>query len=95
LITAAVVATAPQFPILTIAKTTDKPLKIGIIGAGNIGGSVGVLWAQAGHQVFFSSRHPEQLEELACKAGPNAKVGYPKEAAEFGDVIFIAVPYHA
>ena len=94
-ITAAVVATAPLFSNLTIAKTTDKPLKIGIIGSGNIGGSVGVLWAQAGHQVFFSSRHPEKLGELARKAGPTAKVGYPKEAAKFGDVIFMAVPYHA
>ena len=95
LITAAVVATAPLFSNLTIAKTTDKPLKIGIIGSGNIGGSVGVLWAQAGHQVFFSSRHPEELGELAKKAGPTAKVGYPKDAAKFGDVIFLAVPYHA
>ena len=95
LIAAAVVSTAPLFSNLTIAKTTDKPLKIGIIGSGNIGGSVGVLWAQAGHKVFFSSRHPEELEELANKAGPTAKVGYPKEAAEFGDVIFMAVPYHA
>jgi predicted dinucleotide-binding enzyme len=95
IITAAVVATAPLFSNLTIAKTTDKPLRIGIIGSGNIGGSVGVLWAQAGHQVFFSSRHPEKLGELSRKAGPAAKVGLPKEAAKFGDVIFMAVPYHA
>jgi predicted dinucleotide-binding enzyme len=94
-ITSAVVAIAPLYSILTIAKTTDKPLKIGIIGSGNIGGSVGVLWAQAGHQVFFSSRHPEELGELAKKAGPIAKVGYPKDAAKFGDVIFVAVPYRA
>ena len=95
IITAAVVATAPLFSNLTIAKTTDKPLKIGIIGSGNIGGSVGVLWAQAGHQIFFSSRHPEKLGELVRKAGPTAKVGFPNEAAKFGDVIFMAVPYHA
>jgi predicted dinucleotide-binding enzyme len=95
LIATLVVSTAPLFSILTIAKTTNKSFKIGIIGSGNIGGSVGVLWAQAGHQVFFSSRHPEQLEELASKAGPTAKVGYPEQAAEFGDVIFIAVAYHA
>ena len=94
-ITSAIVAMAPLYSNLTIAKTTDKPLKIGIIGSGNIGGSVGVLWAQAGHQVLFSSRHPEELGELAKKAGPTAKVGYPKDAAKFGDVIFLAVPYHA
>ncbi len=95
LITAAVAATTSLLPNLTIAKTTDKPLRIGIIGSGYIGGSVGVLWAQAGHQVFFSSRHPEKLGDLAKKAGPTAKVGYPKEAAKFGEVIFMAVPYHA
>jgi len=94
-ITAAVFATTSMFSSFTIATTTDKPLKIGIIGAGKIGGSVGVLWAQAGHQVFFSSRHPEKLGELVTKAGPSAKAGYPEEAAKFGDVIFMAVPYHA
>lgn len=92
---AAVVFTAPIFANLAIAKTTDKPLKIGVIGAGKIGGSVGVLWAQAGHEVFFSSRHPETLGELVKAAGPTAKVGYPRDAAEFGEVVFMAVPYHA
>jgi predicted dinucleotide-binding enzyme len=95
LIGAVSVVTAPLFSILTIAEAADKPMKIGIVGSGNIGGSVGVLWAKAGHQVFFSSRHPEQLEELVKKAGPTAKAGYPEQAAEFGDVIFMAVPYHA
>lgn len=95
IIAVAAIATAPLFSTLVVAQTTDKPLKIGIIGSGNIGGSVGVLWAQAGHQVFFSSRHPEELAELASKAGPNAQVGLPAEAAAFGDVIFMAVPYHA
>ena len=37
------------------------PLKIGIIGAGRIGGTLATLWAKAGHEVFVSSRHPEQL----------------------------------
>lgn len=73
----------------------SKPVKIGIIGSGKQGGSVGTLWAKAGHQVFFSSRHPEQLKELVAKAGPNARAGQPQEAAAFGDVILIAVPYGA
>lgn len=72
-----------------------QPLKIGIIGSGRQGGSVGTLWAKAGHQVFFSSRHPEQLKDLVAKAGPNARAGLPQEAAAFGDVILIAVPYGA
>jgi predicted dinucleotide-binding enzyme len=82
-------------PLTASAVETEKPLKIGIIGAGLIGGSVGVLWAKAGHEVFFSSRHPEELGDLLKEAGPSAKVGTPAEAALFGDVVFVAVPYHA
>ena len=39
-----------------------SPMKIGIIGSGNIGSAVGTLWVKAGHQVLFSSRHPENLK---------------------------------
>ena len=68
-------------------------MRIGIIGSGYIGGTVGRLWAKAGHQVFFSSRHPEKLEELARAVGGQA--GTIEEAAAFGEVIFLAVPYKA
>jgi predicted dinucleotide-binding enzyme len=54
---------------------------------------MGILFAKAGHQVLFSSRHPEELKDLVAKAGPNAKAGLPQEAATFGDVVVIAVPY--
>ena len=73
----------------------QQPMKIGIIGAGRIGGTMGEHWVKAGHQVMFSSRHPENLKELADRLGPRARVGTPREAAAFGDVIFIAVPYSA
>jgi predicted dinucleotide-binding enzyme len=75
--------------------TAGGRLKIGIIGAGRIGGTLGTLWAQAGHEVFFSSRHPEELKELVAGLGPEARTGLPREAAEFGDVVLISVPYHA
>ena len=38
----------------------DNSLKIGIIGAGKIGGTLGELWAKAGHRVYLSSRHPDR-----------------------------------
>jgi predicted dinucleotide-binding enzyme len=44
---------------------------------------------------MFSSRHPENLKELAGRLGPHAHVGTPREAAVFGTVVFIAVPYSA
>ena len=71
------------------------PKKIGIIGAGKIGGSLASLWAKAGYEVMVSSRHPEELKELAQSIGPKARVGTPREAAAFGDVVLISVPYKA
>jgi predicted dinucleotide-binding enzyme len=73
----------------------DRPMKIGIIGSGRIGGTIGELWAKAGHKVFFSSRHPDELKPLVAHAGPNAQAGTVAQAAAFGDVIFVAVPYSA
>jgi hypothetical protein len=72
---------------------TSSPLKIGIIGSGNIGSTLGTFWAKAGHQVLFSSRNPDNLKELVEKVGPQARAGSVKDAIAFGDVILIAVPY--
>ena len=69
-----------------------KP-KIGLIGSGRQGGALGVLFAKAGYPVLFSSRHPEELKDIVAKAGPNAKAGLPQDAATFGDIVVIAVPY--
>ena len=74
---------------------TAKPLKIGIIGTGDIGGALAKHWARAGHQLLISSRHPEQLQALAQALGPNVKVGTPREAAAFGEVVLVSVPYNA
>jgi predicted dinucleotide-binding enzyme len=75
--------------------TTAHPMKIGIIGTGEIGGALARHWSAAGHQLLISSRHPEQLQSLAKELGPNVKVGTPREAAAFGDVVMMAVPYGA
>ncbi|HEV8444593.1 MAG TPA: NADPH-dependent F420 reductase [Steroidobacteraceae bacterium] len=74
---------------------TSHPLKIGIIGTGEIGGALARHWAAAGHQLLISSRHPEELQALAKELGPNVKVGTPREAAAFGDVVLVSVPYKA
>jgi 8-hydroxy-5-deazaflavin:NADPH oxidoreductase len=68
-------------------------MKIGIVGSGNIGGTAGVKWAQQGHEVLFSSRHPEQLGELVAAAGPTASAGSIAEAAAFGEVVLVAIPF--
>lgn len=77
------------------APAKGKPLKIGIIGSGRQGGTLGELWAKAGHEILFSSRHPEELKDLVARVGPKAKAGTPAEAATFGDVVLISVPYAA
>lgn len=69
--------------------------KIGIIGSGNIGGTVGTLWVKAGHHVLFSSRNPENLRQLVDGLGTLARAGTVREALNFGDAILIAVPYGA
>ena len=74
---------------------SGSPMKIGIIGSGRIGGTLGALWVKAGHEVLFSSRHPDELKALVEPLGPAARTGTPKEAAVFGDVVLISVPYHA
>ena len=76
-----------------VTPNTAHPIKIGIIGTGEIGGALARHWAAAGHQLLISSRHPEELQALARELGPNVKAGTPREAAAFGDVILVSVPY--
>lgn len=80
---------------LSQSKAVSSSAKIGIIGSGNIGGTVGTLWVKAGHQVLFSSRNPENLKQLVDGLGPLARAGTVREALNFGDAILIAVPYGA
>ncbi len=74
------------------AEREGRALRIGIIGSGTMGGAIGLLWAEAGHQILFSSRNPDQLMDLVQSAAPRASAGYPDAAAFFGDVILLAVP---
>jgi predicted dinucleotide-binding enzyme len=68
-------------------------MKIGIVGAGKIGGLIGTLWSRAGHEVLFSSRHPESLGELVEAAGGSARSGTPDEAISFGDALLLSIPF--
>ena len=72
-----------------------SPLRIGIIGAGNIGSTIGGLWIKSGHPVMFSSRHPDELKDMVAKLGSLAQAGTVEQAIAFGDALFIAVPYGA
>jgi len=73
------------------------PMRIGIIGAGRVGGTIGELWVKAGHEVVFSARAVEEVNALLARLnlGPRARAGTPKEAAAFGETVLISVPYAA
>jgi predicted dinucleotide-binding enzyme len=75
------------------AASAAEPTKIGIVGAGKMGGALAELWAKAGHEVMISSRHPEELKGQAQAIGPKVHVGTAREAAAFGPVVLIAMPY--
>jgi len=92
----ALILSAALLPMRSLAQTNDgKKLRIGVIGSGRIGGTIGGLWVKSGHPVLFSSRHPEELKDLVAALGPLAESGAVDKAIEFGEVIFIAVPYGA
>jgi 8-hydroxy-5-deazaflavin:NADPH oxidoreductase len=77
------------------AQAADAKPRIGLIGSGNVGSNLGRAWARAGYEVMFSSLDVEADRRLAAQVGSKARAGTPQEAAAFGDVVVIAVPYGA
>ena len=87
--------------LIALAATTALPafgqqkMRIGVIGSGRIGSTLGGLWAKAGHEVMFSDRDADTAKHAAEGAGPRARSGTVEEAIAFGDAVLIAVPYGA
>lgn len=88
----ALMTVSGQLPVHAATATTTR---IGIIGSGKVGGGIGRAWVKAGHQVMFSSRNLDSDKALAAELGRGARAGTPKDAASFGEVVLIAVPYGA
>ncbi|OGA67532.1 MAG: hypothetical protein A3G81_10180, partial [Betaproteobacteria bacterium RIFCSPLOWO2_12_FULL_65_14] len=91
---AGAVIAALGVPLAARAAGAGK-MKIGIVGSGNVGGTLGGVWAKAGHEVMFSSRNIEHDKTLAARLEPNARAGTPRDAAAFGEVLLVSVPYRA
>lgn len=71
-------------------------MKIAIIGAGNVGGTLGTAWAQkAGHEILFGVRNPaaEKAQALVAKLGSKARAATPAEAAASADFIVLTTPW--
>jgi predicted dinucleotide-binding enzyme len=90
---AAIAAVLVLVPSGVFGADAGAKMKIGIIGSGRIGGTLGELWAKAGYDVMFSSLDLEHDKQLAAKTG--GKAGTPAQAAAFGDVLLVSVPYPA
>ncbi|MFX1572445.1 MAG: NADPH-dependent F420 reductase [Promethearchaeota archaeon] len=68
-------------------------MRIGIIGTGRLGSTLGKIWAEKGHTIMFGSRDPEKAKKLANSIGSNASGGKYEDAVKFGAVIILAVPW--
>lgn len=68
-------------------------MKIGVIGTGNVGGTLGRRFAQAGHAVAFGSRKPESAEMAQLGRESGARIVSPREAAQSAEAIVLATPW--
>ncbi len=70
-------------------------MKLGIIGSGNIGKSVGAWASRLGYEVTFSAKNQKHAEDAARAAGRNSKAGTVREVVEKADLVLLAAPYTA
>src|SRR5262245_33219443 len=70
-------------------------MKISILGAGNVGGTLGRAWARQGYEVFFGVPRPQdaKTQELLKTIGAKARAGSVSEMAAAGDVLVLATPW--
>ncbi len=66
-------------------------MNLGIIGSGNMGRSLGILWAEQGHQVYFGARTVEKGKAVADLAKNSTQGGTNDEAAAFGEVLLYTI----
>ena len=88
-------AGAAAMALAGLPARAQAKMKIGIIGAGKIGGALAKLWAEAGYPVMISARDLDDVKKLAAGIGHGAKAGTPAEAAAFGEVVLVSVPFGA
>jgi 8-hydroxy-5-deazaflavin:NADPH oxidoreductase len=70
-------------------------MRIGIIGAGNVGSALGRGWVRAGHEVTFGVRDPAAPKVRTLVAETGAKAASVAEAAASGEVVVFATPWEA
>jgi NADPH-dependent F420 reductase len=78
-----------------IPKKKELNMKIAVIGAGNVGGTLGKRWARAGHDVAFGVRDPAEAKaaDLVRESGPSARAASVPEAVRGAEVVVLTVPW--
>ena len=72
-------------------------MKIGILGAGSVGATLGKAWAKRGHEVMFGVRdvNAPKVQTLLAEAGANARAGTVAEAVANADAIALTLTWEA
>ena len=72
-------------------------LRIAVLGAGNIGGTLGRKWAAAGHKILFGVNNPdnERAQALRAELGTKVTIGSVADALVDSDVVVMAIPGRA
>jgi predicted dinucleotide-binding enzyme len=72
-------------------------MRIGILGAGKVGGALGSAWARHGHEVFFGVRNPDspEIHALLQRSGPRARAESVADAVRSAEAVVNALPWPA
>ena len=91
------VCASVAFTLLVSVSRADEPEIVAVIGTGDLGDSLGLRFAELGHQVVYGSRNPasEKVTALVTKTGNGASATTQMEAAQTGDIVVLAVPWPA
>lgn len=70
-------------------------MTIGIIGSGNVGGTLGTRWAKTGHNIVYGTRsaQAEDIQQLLKESGGKARAATLQEAARAGEVLLLSTPW--
>jgi predicted dinucleotide-binding enzyme len=72
-------------------------MRIGVIGSGNVGGTLGRRWAEVGHEVIFGLRdlQSQKAKDLLKSAGKNLSAATVRQAVARSEVVILSVPWAA
>jgi len=83
--------------VLLLSAGASQARTIAVIRTGDVGSVLGRRWSEAGHTVVYGSRAPAsaRVKALLAATGPDARADTPAAAAAAGEVVVLAVPFHA